>query len=260
MDFFRFLQVRHFLQTHADWELIHKPPSNLERIFMLTMEGTIKNNLISHFYRRLQDNVVGNTWDTKQKWELEMNICITGKMWENSLLNGHKLTSSPTWREFEWKTKIRFFKTPRMLARYSNTSDLCWRECGKIGDHTHIYWDCPKVDQYWRDIQFEIKLIMGVDLPLEPDIFILGKTPGNTTSKNQAYLIWVLLLIAKKMITVLWRNVKTPTFQQWRVRVKNVYLMESITAKLQLKTDAFIAKWEPVILQLQRLIEDTNSP
>jgi hypothetical protein len=181
-------------------------------------------------------------------------------MWENSLLNGHKLTSSPTWREFEWKTKIRFFKTPRMLARYSNTSDLCWRECGKIGDHTHIYWDCPKVDQYWRDIQFEIKLIMGVDLPLEPDIFILGKTPGNTTSKNQAYLIWVLLLIAKKMITVLWRNVKTPTFQQWRVRVKNVYLMESITAKLQLKTDAFIAKWEPVILQLQRLIEDTNSP
>ena len=47
----------------------------------------------------------------------------------------------------------------------------------------------------------EIKQIMGVDLPLEPVVFVLGETPENT--KNQSFLLGLLLLIAKQMITVL---------------------------------------------------------
>lgn len=38
---------------------------------------------------------------------------------------------------------------------------------GRFGDPTHIFWDCPKLDQYWRDIQTEIKQIKGVDLHLQ---------------------------------------------------------------------------------------------
>ena len=40
-----------------------------------------------------------------------MNV-ITDEMWEKTCLDGHKLISSPTWREFEWKTRMRVFKTP----------------------------------------------------------------------------------------------------------------------------------------------------
>ncbi len=76
---------------------------------------------------------------------------------------------------------------------------------------------------------------------------------------TKTYLLGVLLLIAKKMITVLWRNAKPPTVQQWRERLKSVYLMESITAKLQLRTDVFNIKWTLVRLQLPRLIKDTTS-
>lgn len=42
---------------------------------------------------------------------------------------------------------------------------------------THIFWDCPTLYQYWRDLQVDIKQIMQVDLPLEPAFFILGETP-----------------------------------------------------------------------------------
>lgn len=67
---------------------------------------------------------------------------------------------------------------------------------------------------------------MALDLPLEPAFFILGHTPENLLSKDQKYLLEMLLLIAKKMITVSWRNVNPPTVQQWRIRLKNVYQME----------------------------------
>ena len=59
------------------------------------MKGTIKNNLISHFYRRLQDYVIGSTLNTKQKWELEINV-ITDEMWENSLRPNPISTPSPS--------------------------------------------------------------------------------------------------------------------------------------------------------------------
>lgn len=49
----------------------------------------------------------------------------------------------------------------------------------------------------------EIKQIMGVELPLQPGILILEETPEDIDTKNQSYLLGVLLLIAKKMITVL---------------------------------------------------------
>ena len=181
-----------------------------------------------------------------------MNIIITDEIWERTCLLGHKLTSSPSWREFDWKIKIRVFRTPLVLARYSDTSNLCWRQCGKVGDHTHIFWDCPKLYQCWRDIQVEIKLSLGV----KPACFILGDTPAVIDSQNQKYLLGVMLLIAKQVITVLWRKEMPPNVQQWRERLKNVYLMESITAKLQLRTDAFNIIWKPVLLQMPRLIKD----
>ena len=85
-----------------------------------------------------------------------------------------------------------------------------------IGDHTPIRTVPIYINTGERDIQGEIKQSMLVELLLEPAFFIL--------------------LIAKIMITVLWRNVKPPTVHQWKKMLKDVYLMESTTAKLQLKT------------------------
>lgn len=44
-------------------------------------------------------------YGNETEMELEM-IIITDDMWTDMCLYGHKLTSSPTWREFEWKTKM----------------------------------------------------------------------------------------------------------------------------------------------------------
>ena len=66
LDFFRFLQIRHYLQTHVDWEQICRLPTNLENTFLMTIEGVLKKNLISHLYQGLQDYIKGNTIETKQ--------------------------------------------------------------------------------------------------------------------------------------------------------------------------------------------------
>ena len=92
----------------------------------------------------LQQESTENTLNIKEKWELEMNIVIKDEEWVETMRNGHKITESQILREFEWKTKTRFFRTPFITSKFGKTSDRCWRGCGLVGDHTDIFWDCPK--------------------------------------------------------------------------------------------------------------------
>ncbi|MEQ2273730.1 hypothetical protein XENORESO_008121 [Xenotaenia resolanae] len=78
-----------------------------------------------------------NSIDIKQKWELEMNIVIEDKEWERVCENGHKIIHSPGWKEFDWKLKMRFFKLPFSISKYDRSAtNLCWRNCNQIRDHT----------------------------------------------------------------------------------------------------------------------------
>lgn len=103
-----------------------------------------KKGVISKLYKALQHDSNGNNLDIKQKWELEANIIISEEEWEETFKEGHKITNSPTWREFDLKVKMRYFYTPFITSKYSNTTDLCWRECGAVGDSTHIL-GLPKI-------------------------------------------------------------------------------------------------------------------
>ncbi len=88
---------------------------------------------------------------------------------------------------------------------------------------------------------------MGINLPLEPAVYILGIIPDSMTDKNSKYLLRILLLIAKKTITASWLKPQPPSITQWRDRVKNVFVMEKITARLQLKTDLFDKRWSSLV-------------
>ncbi len=96
------------LYRHTKWDKLCTPPSNTERFFMLTIQGTIKKKLISHIYKILKDNPMDDSLGVKEKWELEMNTIISDEKWELSCREGHKATNSHTWKEFEWKVKMKF--------------------------------------------------------------------------------------------------------------------------------------------------------
>lgn len=80
-----------------------------------------------------------------------------------------------------------------------------------VGDHTHIFWDCSVIQKYWKDVKEELDNIFGVDIPLDPFIFILEIIPESLLSEDQCYMIHILLMIAKQMITVIWMQPCIPT-------------------------------------------------
>ena len=166
MIYTSFLQLRHYLKTHKEWVNICKTPSKLEELLIAYTEGETKKGVILKLCKILQQQSNNNNLDVKEKWELEANIIITDEQWEETFKAGHKVTNSPTWREFDWKIKMKYFITRSITSRYSNPSKMCWRGCGLVGDFTHRFGDCRKILDFWNNIQKEIKHVMGIDFTL----------------------------------------------------------------------------------------------
>lgn len=191
-DLYKYLQMRHYLQKHKEWENIQMPPSNIENFFLSVIKGNITTKFISYIYKILQEEVITDTKDIKGKWELEMNIIINDEDWEKMFREGHRISNSPMLREFEWKIKIWFFRTPLLISRFNHTSDKCWRGCGLIGDFTHIFWDCPKLSTYWKGIQKEINNCLCITIPLEPSFIILGIFQNKIQDHSKTYILKIL--------------------------------------------------------------------
>lgn len=96
-------------------------------------EGQTKKGLILKIYELLQHEGNDYNMDVKEKWELQTNITISDEDLEETFKAGDKLV------EGVWlKGKMRYFNTPSVTSKYKNTSELCWRGCGLIGDFTHF--------------------------------------------------------------------------------------------------------------------------
>ncbi len=43
--------------------------------------------------------------------------------------------------------------------------------CGKVGDHTHIFWECLKIFTFWQGVKVDIMKILHIDLSFIPLFF-----------------------------------------------------------------------------------------
>ena len=251
-DLFRYLQIRHYITNNTDWNIIKREPTSIESHFIYMSEHTRSmKKQISYIYKKLLIDSQDNTSHIKRQWELELNTVVDDEVWENICSRCHMGVGSQVWKEFDWKVKIRYFRTPLVACVFKdNSTNKCWRNCGMVGDHTHIFWDCPKIQAFWKNVKGELENILETHIPMDPLLFLLEVLPDHMLTTDQCYILHVLLMVARKIITINWMKPDPPTIVQWLQKVRYVYMMEHMTAQLQLRLPIFIRRWKPVIVYL----------
>ena len=194
-------------------------------------------------YEIFQSMKGDNTLNIKARWETEGNLTITIEEWDRICEHQWKMTCSPTWREFSWKNVTRFFCTPAQKSKYSIQSD-CWRSCGEsFADHFHIFWSCPSVVPFWRGVHSVLEAVFGVAIQFDFKTMYLTDIQELHLSKQDQYLIRILLVTSKKAITKKWLTNVIPTINEWIDLIYSVFIMERITFNFRGKSENFTDSW-----------------
>ncbi|XP_032367453.1 uncharacterized protein LOC116686550 [Etheostoma spectabile] len=104
-DFYRFLQVRHYIDQMQKRCTIVGGDNILLKVFIEAYLVGSNRKLISRIYKGLQQTK-GSSMSVKQKWEQEGNFVLNEEDWENLCEIQWKTSSSSLWQEFCWKNLI----------------------------------------------------------------------------------------------------------------------------------------------------------
>ena len=150
--FFRYLQIRHFVQKNIPSFPNFPAYNELDHILSLS---PYCRGLISTLYNTICDIAPYTPHETKRLWENDLDVELTDDQWEAilNLIN----TSSPCARHslIQLKIVLRVHLTKARLAKmFSNVDPSCPRCKGQPADYLHMFWSCPKLSTFWANFFF----------------------------------------------------------------------------------------------------------
>lgn len=247
-DFYRYLQIRHYIDTNLD--TVSDANIDLLKLFKNSYDGNSNKKLISILYKYLTKKSHSTEY-VKTIWEREGGITISDDEWTGIWKLHWKCTSSQRWKEYGWKTLIRYFRTPCQTAHFDGSPPICWRGCGdQHANHFHILWDCPLIRQYWKDVHRALQDIFKCVITFELKTVYFGCTPQEWRKRDK-YLLSVLLVASKKCLTKKWLSQDIPSLSTWWDITLDIYKMEEITAFVNQKQHWFLTCWEKWITYIK---------
>lgn len=73
-----------------------------------------------------------------------------------------------------------------------------WRQCGStVANHYNVFWDCPRLNAFWKGIQASLSTVFNTQIPLSFDVLCLGLV-SFLERKSEIKLLQLLLVASKK--------------------------------------------------------------
>lgn len=243
--FFRYLQIRSFLNSIQDYKIKHQP-QELEKIILHI--GKIKKKKINYTYYKLTALKNVSTEGSKMSWEKDLKVHITDQQWRTILINTKKICQNYKVHETQFKIVHKLQTTPYIRNKYDKQcSGLCKKCKQQIGTYEHLIWSCPEIQSFWVEIGNIVSAIVKCPFELNPLQCILGLPDPSTNLTKYKRLLNILWYCARLTILQQWLEELKPNISNWLNNVLQFFPLERLTYTLKGNTDYFFEVWSPFI-------------
>lgn len=120
-------------------------------------------------------------------------------------------------KRVQYKIVHRVHYTPHRLHQMlPANSPACWRCSHQPGDFFHIFWSCPALAHYWKQVLQVIHGVTRLVVPCDPKHCLLGLVEQMPILRTRKILISLLLYYARKAITMTWKQSSPPSVKFWK--------------------------------------------
>ena len=238
MSEWEYMQLKHFVSTLPQPIREDKTLYPIEKI--CSMDKPLIHG-ISKVYGILTELETQEALPFLEKWESDIGKKIDKTQMIGAVYNH---AADITTIEANYKCMVRWHMTPsRMNKIHPRNSELCWRNCEQKGTTLHIWWDCPRMQEYWKEILKYIAEITGETILCSPLTCLFHGTE-KTKKQYGTTLVPVLLNAAKALIPKNWLHPKRPSIKEWIERVEYIEEMEYLACRELGEEDRNRMVWE----------------
>lgn len=218
--------------------------STIEKLMNMNCLG---RGLISKIYKCLVEGSTETSAGQLGAWREDLQEDIPIEKWEEACSEAQLRTNTRLkWLQYNW---LRTYITPEKLNRYNSAiPDTCIKCEKEKGTFFHCVWQCTKIQKFWQEIKQCIQNILQIQIPLVPQSFMLGLYPDNLKIKKyQRIFVDLSVLMAKIVIALSWKNIRSPSVSRWLSELSTTLPLEKITYTIKHQQHNFHQIWDPFI-------------
>ena len=225
---------------------------------MLVEHTAAFRSIISIIYNKLTQERHSQLPSLKADWEFDLGEIITDDMWLSILQRVRGSSICARHSLMQCKLLHRSHRTNQKLSRhFPNISHVCYQCCSCPTTHTHMFWACSTLNDFWSLIFGAVSDCIGAGITISPCPFmdIFGVSPDHLgLSKTKSDSIAFVTFIARHLILLKWKDHHPPTFTHWTVDVLYFLKLEKIIHYLRGFVNRFFELWNPFISHVKEKI------
>uniref|UniRef100_A0A3Q3BY06 Reverse transcriptase zinc-binding domain-containing protein n=1 Tax=Haplochromis burtoni TaxID=8153 RepID=A0A3Q3BY06_HAPBU len=178
--FFKYLQLKNYLSSKLQ-RIAELPP--LTKIEEACIKNTKGKGFLSIYYNLL----MLSSKDSAIQEDIDEND------WNQACLKAQKQTINTCFKLLQYKWLMRTYITPVKLHHMSNDiPDICTKCLVEKGTLLHCLWECPKIQDFWKDVIKYLSEVFKVKIPLKGKLYVLGIYPREFKQSGKKLNYWTM--------------------------------------------------------------------